>query len=165
MIPPILAVNFSELPLHIPEYVRQNLFVVLFGHEIGGIERLHESGISCRASRSTGVAVAKSRPSAYHIQMYALQPDRPPFVRITKYCTPRRVSKFYSCPVSLCEEGGIVALTPEPCPVHVARPFEDFAAIAAAYGLDERELADFNGGSVYPSRAIYLCPAHGKKLY
>ena len=40
----------------------------------------------------------------------------------------------------------------------IARPFDDFASIAKMKGCDGEKLQNFNGGIVYPSRKIYLCP-------
>ena len=39
LIEPIRLIHLAELPFHVLENIRQNLFVVLFGDEIGSIER------------------------------------------------------------------------------------------------------------------------------
>lgn len=90
--------------------------------------------------------------------MFTLICDRPPFIRITASATPGESEAVFSCPIPYREEGQLSPVTPQPCKYVIARPFDDFASIAKMTGCDGEKLQNFNGGIVYPSRKIYLCP-------
>lgn len=88
--------------------------------------------------------------------MFTLICDRPRFFRATKGSSAVAAEKIFSCPVTAREEGQICPLTPEPCAVYIAKPFDDFPSIAAKTGREAARLAAFNGGVVWPCRKIYL---------
>lgn len=89
--------------------------------------------------------------------MFALVCDRPRFARISGPDSARLAEELFRCPAGRGERGAICPVTPAPCDCVVARPFEDFASIAARVGLEEEALSSFNGGgAVWPGRKIWL---------
>lgn len=84
--------------------------------------------------------------------------DRPRFVRISGG-NARLAEKLFGCPMPFGLDGQINVVTPAPCRVYTAGPFDDFESIAAKTGREGAKLAAFNGGVVYPCRRIFLYDA------
>lgn len=91
--------------------------------------------------------------------MEYLKLDKSKFYRIKRGQTAKEAESVLSQPVDGCFDGKIIPVGV--CEKYSVKPFESYASIAAAHGLSENVLSDFNfGRALYPTRVIFI-PAGG----
>lgn len=87
--------------------------------------------------------------------MQLLKLEKSKFYRIKGGQTAAEAERALRMPVENCFAGKIVAATC--CEVYEARPFDTYASVAAAFGVGEEELENFNfSRPIYPTRIIYV---------
>lgn len=87
--------------------------------------------------------------------MEQLEFEKNRFYRIKRGQTAEEAEKTLCRPVSECFAGEIIPAAE--CEKYAVKPFETYASIAAAHGVDETELSLFNFcRPLYPTRIIFI---------
>lgn len=91
--------------------------------------------------------------------MLTLNIEKGEYLRVRKGMDGEKISAVFDCPVpNDVAEGQIIRLYAG-CRSVFAAVGDDYGTIARRMGLDEGELARFNGGSpVYPTKRVWLPP-------